>query len=65
MCKMSVVEMLIIKWIIGNIIMDKIRRDCTPQIIHVAHIADKMKQNHLLWSCHIQSIRTNNPIQKT
>ena len=54
MNKLRVTEMRMLRWICGKTLKDRIRNEHIREIVGVAPIEDKMRENRLRWFGHIQ-----------
>jgi len=61
--KMSVVEMIMLRWTSDNILKDRIN-ECIHRKLEVALIDNKMRENRLRWFGHVQSRSIWGPIKK-
>ena len=52
--KLRVTEMRMLRWICGKTLKDRIRNEHIREMVGVAPIEDKMRENRLRWFGHIQ-----------
>lgn len=51
--KISVTEMMMLRWMFGKTIRDKIRNENVKENVGVAHIVKKIVENRLRWFVHV------------
>ena len=57
--------MCILRWICGKTLKDRIRNEHIREMVGVAPIEDKMRENRLRWFGHIQRKPLDAPIRKS
>ena len=62
--KMSVADMCMLRWMCGNNRREKVRNENIRTKISVASIKEKMRENRLRWSGHVQRRLTDAPVKR-
>jgi len=62
--KMSAAKMCMLRWMCGNTRRDKVRNENIRTKIGVASIKEKMRENRLRWSGHVQRTPTDAPVKR-
>ena len=65
MWKLSVTKICILRWICGKTLKDRIRNKRIWEMVWVAPIEDKMRENRLWWFGHIQQRHLDVPVRKS
>ena len=63
--KMSVAEMRMLRWMCGKTRKDKIRNEHIRELVEVAPIQDKLRENRLRWFGHVKRRPINAPVRKS
>ena len=63
--KLRITEMLMLRWICGKTLKDRIRNEHIQEIVGVAPIEDKMRENRLRWFGHVQRKPLDAPVRKS
>ena len=63
--KLSVIEIHMLKWICGKTLKDRNRNEHIRELVGVAPIEDKMRENRLRWFGHTQRKPLDAPIRKS
>ena len=62
--KMSVTEILILRWMCDNTRRDKVRNEDIHTKIGVPSIEEKMRENRLRWFDHVRRRPTDAPVRR-
>ena len=63
--KMSVAEMRMLRWMCGKTRKDRIRNEHIREMVRVAPIEDKLRENRLRWFGLVQCTPIDAPMQKS
>ncbi|WP_375619007.1 hypothetical protein, partial [Bartonella sp. AC134YNZD] len=63
--KMKVAEMRMLRWMCGKTRKDRIRNEKIREMVQVAPIEDKIRENRLIWFGHVQRRPLDAPVRKS